>query len=98
VALRDPQVTAILLEGLPDGHTRLLDEAAPGLTVVRIAPGCICCSGNLPMRVHLNRLLRQKPQRLFLSIASTDHLAEIRRFLSAPPYEQMLVLTNDIHA
>jgi hypothetical protein len=97
-AMQDRQETAVLLEGLPDGQTRLLDGAVPGLSVVRIAPGCICCAGNLVMRVHLNRLLRQKPQRLFIGIAATDHLAEIRRFLSTAPYEQLLELTNDIHA
>jgi G3E family GTPase len=96
--LQDGLSTAILLEGLPDGQSRLLDGAVPGLTVVRIAPGCICCSGNLPMRVHLNRILRQKPGRLFMGIASTDHLAQIRQFLSASPYQQLLSLTNDIHA
>jgi len=98
-ALQVNQITAVLLEGLPDGQTHLPgDDTIAGLAIVRIAPGCICCSANLPMRVHLNRLLRKKPQRMFMGIASADHLAEIRRFLSASPYDQLLRLTTDVHA
>jgi hypothetical protein len=97
-ALQDGQTTAILLEGLSDGHARLLDGAVPGLTVMRVAPGCICCSGNLPMRVYLNRLVRQRPQRMFIGIATADHLGEIRRLLSSAPYDQFLQLNNDLHA
>lgn len=98
-ALQDDESTAVLLEGLPDGQTRLPGgDTIAGLAIVRIAPGCICCSGNLPMRVHLNRVLRKKPQRMFMGIASADHLAEIRRFLSASPYDKLLHLTKDVHA
>jgi hypothetical protein len=49
------------------------------------------------MRVTLNRVLRQKPQRLFISLADAGHLAEIRHFLCTSPYERLLMLTEDMH-
>jgi G3E family GTPase len=90
--------TAVILEGLPDGKSELpcgSDEAL--LKVVRIAPGCICCTGSLTMRVTLNRVLRHPPQRLFISLANATHLPDIRKFLSTPPYDRLLMLTHDIN-
>lgn len=99
-ALRPDLDTAVLLEGLSgisDGQSRLQGNATlPKLVVVCITPGCVCCTGSLPMRVTLNRLLRGKPQRLFIALASTDHLDEIRRFLAASPYDALLHLTDDL--
>lgn len=55
-AALDPALTtALILEGIPSGHSPL--DTASGLRVARIAPGCPCCSGNMTMRVTLNRLL-----------------------------------------
>ncbi|SNS16686.1 hypothetical protein SAMN06265795_101327 [Noviherbaspirillum humi] len=89
--------TAILIEGLPYGSSALDGKAdREDVYIARIAPGCICCSGNLTMRVTLNRLLRRKPGRLFISLANAEHLASIRAFLTAPPYDQLLDLTEDI--
>jgi hypothetical protein len=94
--------TAIILEGLPAGIT-ILEAAqtaaalagAP-LTVVRIAPGCLCCSGNMIMRVTLNRILRQAPANLFISLANANHLAQIRTFLTQPPYDDWLTLNAEL--
>jgi len=97
-ALIDPAgegATAVILEGLPDG-TLLLD-ASPTLLLARIAPGCLCCAGNLVMRVTLNRLLRQHPTRLFIGLASGEHLGQLRSWLSSSPYDQLLSLTPDRH-
>ncbi|HYD78982.1 MAG TPA: GTPase [Paucimonas sp.] len=68
------------------------------LPVVRIAPGCLCCIGNLAMRVHLNRLLREKPQRLFIGISTAEHLAALQKFLSQPPYDALLDMTEILQA
>lgn len=89
--------TALILEGLPDGSAGL-DAATPtpNLQVVRIAPGCLCCTGNLTMRVTLNRVLRHPPARLYLSLASAAHLDRIRSFLTQAPYDKLLTLTEDI--
>lgn len=95
--LASNQKTAIILEGLPDGSSEL--DAQTGnslLTIVRIAPGCMCCTGNMIMRVHLNRILRSKPARLYISVANSEHIEQLRLFLAQPPYDTLLTLTDDI--
>ncbi|MGF6274366.1 hypothetical protein ABIB38_002746 [Massilia sp. UYP11] len=91
-----PNFSAVILEGLGVAATPL--ETGPGLQVVRIAPGCLCCDGNLVLRVTLNRLLRQRPGRLFLGLASSEHLDQLRSWLVAPPYDQLLALNPTVHA
>jgi hypothetical protein len=88
--------SAVILEGMGVAATPL--ETGPGLQVVRIAPGCLCCDGNLVLRVTLNRLLRQRPGRLFLGLASSEHLDQLRSWLAAPPYDQLLALNPTVHA
>ncbi|MDB5771321.1 MAG: hypothetical protein V7606_3881 [Burkholderiales bacterium] len=96
-ALDADSLTALILEGLPDGTTALDGIAdLKNVHIARIAPGCPCCTGNLTMRVTLNRILRRPPARLFISLASTTHLEETRRFLQQPPYDKLLVLTKDV--
>lgn len=92
------QDTAIILEGLPDGHSALddLPAATPLLKIARIAPGCMHCTGNLIMRVTLNRILRDKPARLYISVANTEHLEQLRLFLTQAPYDAWLTLDEDI--
>jgi len=87
-----PQKTAILLEGLGSG--KMLLEEKDNLIVVRIAAGCLCCSNNMIMRIYLNRLIQQKPQRLYLSLSTDTHLEQIKQFLTAPSYENILELTK----
>jgi G3E family GTPase len=89
--------TAIILEGMPDANSGL-DAISSRLQIARIAPGCICCTGNLTMRVTLNRLLRAKPEQLYIGLATSAHLAQVRTFLSAAPYDNLLTLTKDLHA
>jgi hypothetical protein len=100
-ALDDPATprsdgAGVILEGLPSGSSPL--ENSDKLLVSRIAPGCLCCAGNLVMRVTLNRLLRQRPARLFIGVAATTHLDQLRSWLSNPPYDQLLVLSPDLHS
>ncbi|HCE09684.1 MAG TPA: GTPase [Oxalobacteraceae bacterium] len=90
--------TALILEGMPDGSNRLDGLGAKDtLRIVRIAPGCPCCVGNLTLRVTLNRILRRPPVRLYISLADDTHLDQIRGFLSAPPYDALLTLTDVMH-
>lgn len=96
-ALPSQGTTALLLEGMPDGdtaHAALLDQ--PGVTMTRVAQGCPCCAGNLVMTVTLNRILRQAPQRIFISLASSAHLAQVRQMLERPPYDALLALSDDL--
>jgi hypothetical protein len=92
-----PDNAAVILEGLAAG-TSSLDEAAPGLRLARIAPGCLCCAGNIVLRVTLNRLLRQRPGRIFIGVARSEHLDQLRSWLQGEPYDQLLELTPDLHA
>lgn len=90
---------AVLLEGLADGKNRLVADAHT--TIVRIAIGCLCCGNNLIMRVNLNRLLHQRPNRLFLSLAlnvnNIAHLEQIKLFLTTPDYARILTLSDEIY-
>ena len=76
---------ALILDGLPTGADLFTDRSE--LRIARIAPGCVCCTGNLTLRVTLNRMLRQQPSRLFIGVASTEHLPAILDFLRQPPYD-----------
>lgn len=91
-----PRRNAVILEGMPDGNPML--DASPSLLLSRIAPGCLCCAGNLVMRVTLNRLLRQRPAHLYIGVASGTHLEQLRSWLSSAPYDQLLVAGPDYHA
>ena len=92
-----PAHQAIILEGLPSGDSPL-DTFSPPPQLARIAPGCLCCTGNLVLRVTLNRMLRQRPERLFIGLARGEHLDQLRSWLQAEPYDQLLTLTPDIQA
>ena len=102
-ALRPQQASAVILEGLADGNAILADlaeQVSPSpsfpLQLLRIAPGCLCCSGNLVLRVTLNRLLRHPPARLFISLADASHIEQLRTWLTASPYDALLALQADI--
>lgn len=88
------QRCAVILEGLPDGSPLLVSSTT--LDVHRVAPACLCCTGNLVLRVTLNRILRLRPDRLFIGVANKDHLDQLRSWLQHPPYDQLLELTPDL--
>jgi G3E family GTPase len=92
---RDGAKTAVILEGLAPGNSPL-DTLPAHVLCARIAPGCLCCAGNLVLRVTLNRMLRQRPQRLFIGVARSGHLDQLRSWLQAEPYDQLLRLTPDL--
>lgn len=94
-AMSPARKTALILEGLPSG-TSLFFEDHGNLKQVRIAPGCLCCTGNLTLRVTLNRLLRQEPDEVFISLATDTHLEQLRQFLASPPYDKLLQLTDTL--
>lgn len=94
--------TAIILEGLADAHSPLVyDESDPTAwqpQVHRIAPGCLCCAGNLVLRVTLNRLLRRPPAQLFISLADATHVDSLRAMLATAPYDALLRLEPVLNA
>ena len=83
-----------ILEGLVPGDHALASSAS--LTLIRIAPGCPCCTGNLTLRVTLNRVLRQPPETLFLSLADASHRESVKSFLQQEQYCGRLELGPDL--
>ena len=88
---------AVILEGMASGNSPL-DNLPAHVLFARIAPGCLCCAGNLVLRVTLNRILRQRPDHLYLGVARSEHLDQLRSWLQAEPYDQLLRLTTDLIA
>jgi hypothetical protein len=97
LAAQPAVATAVILEGLADANSPLAD-CGPPVTVVRIAPGCLCCAGNLVLRVSLNRLLRHAPARLLISLANAEHASQLRGMLESAPYVSLLTLGEDLRA
>jgi hypothetical protein len=95
-ALSPDGFTAVILEGLASGSSPIPDLSS--VRLVRLAPGCMCCTGNLVLRVTLNRLLRQGPGRLFIGVANSEHLDQLRSWLQEAPYDQLLALNPNLHA
>jgi len=91
------KVSAAILEGLASGRGALQElEASSVMKVIRVAPGCPCCTGNLTMRITLNRVLREKPALLFLAIADASHKAKVREFLQDAQYREHLELGPEL--
>ncbi|WP_374358761.1 GTPase [Pseudoduganella danionis] len=90
----------VILEGMPTGLSPLADlaDTSPSVQVLRIAPGCLHCSGNLVLRVTLNRVLRHPPEQLYIGLASAEHLELFRDFLQAAPYAALLDLQAELAA
>jgi hypothetical protein len=89
--------TALILEGLPNGTASFDHGLFPNVVhIVRLAPGCPCCSGNLVMRVTLNRILRHPPAQLYIGLSTVNHLEQVRKFLTQPPYHELLALGVDL--
>lgn len=70
---------AVIVEGA------FADFAVPDdVAVARVAAGCVCCVGLVPLRVTLTRLLRTvRPRALLLLVATDDHLPRLRAMLAA---------------
>jgi hypothetical protein len=85
----------VILEGIASGNSPL-DNLPAHVLCARIAPGCLCCAGNLVLRVTLNRMLRQRPEHLYIGVAGSEHLDQLRSWLQAEPYDQLLWLTPDL--
>lgn len=86
--------TTALVEGWSNAEAGLTSSG--NLQVIRMAPGCPCCSGNLTMRVTLNRVLRAAPSVLFFSLADASHVASVRNFLQEQQYCDRLELGSDL--
>lgn len=57
--------------------------APADVPLARLAPGCVCCVGQVPLRVALGRLVRaHRPDDMLLLLASADHLPRVRALLA----------------
>lgn len=66
------------------------DEArkARGVHLLRLAPGCLCCTSKLIMTTHLTRTMRlNQPDTLVLELESQSHPQEVLALLKAPQWQ-----------
>jgi G3E family GTPase len=66
-----------------------LGEAAlpqvPGVVAAEAEPGCVCCVGQVGLRVALTRLLREaRPARLYVELTEPSHLGAALKTLANP--------------
>lgn len=81
---------AVIVEGGPGNLT-----APAGVELVQLAPGCVCCSGQLPLRVTVARMLRLvKPVRLWIEVSTGEHLPELRKQLVGPGFAGAIELVD----
>jgi G3E family GTPase len=67
--------------------------AAAGVAVREIAGGCVCCTGNVPMRVALTQLLRvARPHRLIVEPTGLGHAAGVLDALAGDDLSRYLAI------
>lgn len=74
----------------PRGDRAVIAESAfgplalPGdVPLLRLAAGCVCCVGLVPLRVGITRIVRMhRPDDLLLLVGSADHVARVRSLLT----------------
>lgn len=73
----------------PVGRRAILAEgfgsftAPDGIAVAGLGGGCVCCVGQVPLRVTLTRLMRaERPEHILLLLADDQHLPRIRSLLT----------------
>jgi len=58
-------------------------EAPDGVALAGLAPGCVCCVGQVPLRVALTRIVRaRRPDDLLLLLATPHHVPRVRALLA----------------
>ena len=90
---RERPVTAVIAEGV---FTAL---AAPaGVVIEQVAAGCVCCVGQIALRVTLTRVLRKhRPTQLLLLLASGEHIDRVRLMLQEDQFATVLQFSESAH-
>jgi hypothetical protein len=58
-------------------------ELPPDVAVTRLASGCVCCLGQVPLRVGIARAVRAlRPDALLLVVSRGEHLERVRALLA----------------
>jgi G3E family GTPase len=81
------------------GETALADAAGvrDGSVTVREVGGCMCCTGQVPLRTALVLLLREKrPQRLIIEASAAAEPAAIARLLHEPGLAAAIALERTV--
>jgi G3E family GTPase len=97
---------ARLLDARPAGETwavlaneRGAARIAPraGVALDEVDGGCVCCTGQVALRVGLTRLLRvARPARLFVELDAASHLREVLKTLRSPWLAPVLAIETVI--
>jgi hypothetical protein len=59
-----------------------------GVHVLRLSPGCLCCSSKLVLFTHIGRTLRlSQPDVLVLELDSQSHVAEVKKLLQESQWQ-----------
>ncbi len=66
--------------------------AQEGVAVKEIPGGCMCCVNGLPMQIGLNKLLKQRPDRLLIEPSGLGHPDEVISILKGDFYHSVLQL------
>lgn len=86
----------LILEGVPATVTSNDPQELgprPDMSIHVLAPGCMCCIGNLALRVTLARVLRlERPRYLILAMIDESHRNSLVKLLKAHPYDAWLDL------
>lgn len=81
-----------------DGSLLLANTAEPKNIFIKELPGgCMCCTAGAPMRITLNKLLKEaKPHRLLIEPTGLGHPLEVLELLSNDSYKDVLNVQNTI--
>jgi hypothetical protein len=73
----DGRPAAVIAEGA------FFDLRCPAaVALARLAPGCVCCVGAVPLRATLMRIVRShRPDELLVLLTAAEHLHRVRRLL-----------------
>jgi hypothetical protein len=63
------------------------ERKARGIHVLRLSPGCLCCSSKLVLTTHLARTLRlNQPNVLLMELESQSHPEQVLKSLNEPQW------------
>jgi G3E family GTPase len=63
------------------------ERKARGIHVLRLSPGCLCCSSKLVLTTHLARTLRlNQPNVLLMELESQSHPEQVLKLLNEPQW------------
>ncbi len=79
---------SVIVEGGPGNLS-----APTGITLHQLAAQCVCCVGQLPLRVTLARIIRlEKPARIVLELLHAEHLEQALALLQSGSFGAHLQL------